>query len=116
MKIHRVVALAALAGTQGDVHGLTPPSKSDGPIRLLSCVVGADGTLEAEVDNQSEDAMGCNIRCNYDIGGQTFTHWFEVTIPARFNGRVGRFDTANGKAGNYSGDVGTCKKTAARGD
>ena len=96
-------------------HALTPPSESDGPIRLLACVVGPDGVLEAEVENQSEDAMSCNIRCNYEFGERPFFHWFEVTIPARFSGRVGRFDTSNGKAGRYSGDVGTCKKTEARG-
>ena len=89
---------------------LESPSESDGPIRLLACVVGSDGVLEAEVDNRSEDAMNCNIRCNYEFGERPFFHWFEVMIPARFSGRVGRFDTSNGKAGRYSGDVGTCKK------
>jgi hypothetical protein len=108
------VALAVIAATHADVHGLTPPSASDGPVRLLSCVVSAGGVLEAEVDSQSDDPMNCNIRCNYEIGGETFSHWFEVTIPARFNGRVGRFDASNAKAGNYSGDIGTCKKTSAR--
>ncbi|HTU64742.1 MAG TPA: hypothetical protein VMF52_02225 [Steroidobacteraceae bacterium] len=102
------LALTAMAITQADVFALTPPSKSDGPVRLLACVVAPDGTLEAEVDNQADSAMSCNIRCNYDIGGTTFSHWFEVSIPKRFNGRVGRFDTSGGKAGNFSGDVGTC--------
>jgi hypothetical protein len=111
---HILAALAALAATHADVSALTPPSESDGPIKLLSCIVSTGGTLEAEVDNRSDDAMNCNIRCNYDIGGQTFSHWFEVTIPGRYNGRVGRFDTSGGQAGNYSGDVGTCKKTALR--
>ena len=110
-----VVALAAIAAAHADVYGLTPPSRSDGPVKLLTCVVSAGGVLEAEVDNSTDDAMACNIRCNYAIAEQTFSHWFEVTIPARFNGRVGGFDTSGGKAGNYSGDVGTCKKTAARG-
>ena len=93
------------------VSGLTPPSKSDGPVRLMNCVVSAGGVLEVEVDNQSDDPMNCNLRCNYEVGGQTFSHWFSETIPARFNGRIGRFDTSGGKAGSYSGEVGTCKKT-----
>jgi hypothetical protein len=107
-----LLALATIAATQSDVYGITPPSTSDGPIRLLTCVVTSAGILEAEVDNQSEDAMNCNIRCNYELGERTFSHSFNVTIPARFNGRVGRFDTSNGKAGNYSGDVGTCNKVS----
>lgn len=107
-----LLALATIAATQSDVHGITPPSPSDGPIRLLTCVVTSTGMLEAEVDNQSEDAMNCDIRCNYELGERTFSHWFNVTIPARFNGRVGRFDTSNGKPGNYSGDVGTCRKVS----
>ena len=107
-----LLALATIAATQSDVYGITPPSASDGPIRLLTCVVTSTGILEAEVDNQSEDAMNCNIRCNYELGERTFSHSFNVTIPARFNGRVGRFDTSNGKAGNYSGDVGTCNKVS----
>jgi len=102
-----------MAATQADVSALTPPGKTDGPIRLLSCIVSATGILEAEVDNTSDSAQSCNLRCNYDIGGQTFSQWLEVSIPARFNGRVGRFDTSGGKAGNYSGDVGTCTKTSA---
>jgi hypothetical protein len=104
--------LAALAATQSDVYGITPPGASDGPIRLLACVVTSSGILEAEVDNQSEDAMSCSIRCNYELGERTFSHSFNVTIPARFNGRIGRFDTSNGKPGNYSGDVGTCRKAS----
>jgi hypothetical protein len=107
-----LVVLAAVAAPQSVLHAITPPSSSDGPIRLLTCVVTPTGVLEAEVDNQSEDAMNCNIRCNYELGDRTFSHSFNVTIPARFNGRVGRFDTSNGKAGNYSGEVGTCKKVS----
>jgi hypothetical protein len=107
-----VLVLATIAATPSDVYGITPPSTSDGPIRLLSCVVTSTGVLEAEVDNQSEDAMNCNIRCNYELGERKFSHSFNVTIPARFNGRVGRFDTSNGKPGNYSGDVGTCNKVS----
>jgi hypothetical protein len=106
-----LVALAAIASTQSDVYGITAPSSSDGPIRLLGCVV-TSGILEAVVDNQSEDPMDCNIRCNYELGERMFSHSFSVTIPARFNGRIGRFDTSNAKTGNYSGDVGTCKKAS----
>lgn len=106
------MAVAAMTVPQSSLHAITPPSSSDGPIRLLTCVVTSHGILEAEVDNQSEDAMNCNIRCNYELGGRTFSHSFNVTISARFNGRVGRFDTSNGKAGNYSGEVGTCEKVS----
>jgi hypothetical protein len=107
---HSLILLGAIAATQADVYGLTPPSASDGPVKLLSCVVNPDGTLEAEVDNQTDDAMSCNIRCNYELGERMFSHTFEITIPKRFHGRVGRFDTSNAKAGNYTGDVGTCEK------
>jgi hypothetical protein len=110
-----LIALAAVAAPLAGVSALTPPSKADGPIRLLSCVVSPTGVLEAEVDNHPDSAQLCNVRCNFAIGETTFSHWFEVSIPARFNGRVGRFDTTGGKAGNYSGDVGTCEKTAAHG-
>lgn len=114
MKVRGAVpVLLALVAMEADVSALTPPGKSDGPIRLLTCVVAANGTLQAEVDNQTDSAMSCNIRCNFDIGGTAFSHWFEVTIPARFNGRVGDFDTSGGTPGNYSGDVGTCRKVPA---
>lgn len=111
-----LVALAVVAASHADLYGLTPPSSSDGPVKLLACVVSASGVLEAEVDSQSTDPMNCNIRCNYELGGHTFSHWFNLTIPAQFNGRVGRFDTGSGTAGQYSGEIGTCKKTAAHGD
>jgi hypothetical protein len=39
-----------------------------------------------------------------------FSHSFDVTIRARFHGRIGRFDTNNARAGNYSGDLGNCRK------
>jgi len=112
---HGLLAFAALTLTHADVYGLTPPSDSDGPIRLLNCVVSAGGILEAEVDSQSDDAMSCNIQCNYELAGKTLSHWFEARIPAHFNGRVGKFDTAGGKPGSYSGEVGTCRKTARGG-
>jgi len=110
--LHRLVAVAALAAPQATVLGLTPPSDSDGPIKLLACVVRPTGILEAEVESQTDDAMSCNIRCSYELGDRKFSHTFEVTIPGRFQGRVGEFDTSNAKAGNYSGDVGTCKKAS----
>jgi hypothetical protein len=109
---YRLMALAALALPQSAVHAIKPPSSSDGPIKLLACVVTPTGILEAEVDSQSDDAMSCNIRCNYSLGERMFSHSFTVRIPARFTGRVGRFDTSNAKAGNYSGDVGTCEKVS----
>ncbi len=96
-----------------DVHGLTPPSESDGPIRLLTCVVTPQGMLEAEVESQSEDSMTCNIRCNYELGERMFSHHFSVTIPGRFQGRIGSFDTSNAKAGNYSGDLGSCRTSSS---
>jgi len=105
---HWLAFLAAALATQTDVYGLTPPSASDGPIKLLSCIVTPSGMLEAQVDNQTDDALTCNIRCNYELGGRMFSHTFTEMIPKRFSGRVGRFDTSNAKAGNYSGDVGTC--------
>ena len=112
MKARRcIVALAVFTAPQANVLGLTPPSDSDGPIRLLTCVVSPTGILEAEVDSQTDDAMSCNVRCNYELGESMFSQSFNVTIPGRFQGRVGRFDTSNAKAGNYSGEVGTCKKS-----
>ena len=108
------VALAAIAVTHL-VFALNPPSDSDGPVRLLSCVVAANGVLEAEVESQSDDDLSCNLHCNYEFGGKPFTHWFEVTIPRRFMGRVGHFDTSGGRAGNFSGEVGTCRKVETRG-
>jgi hypothetical protein len=104
------LTLAALMALQADVHALTPPSDSDGPVKLLGCTVNAQGILEASVDNTTEHAMSCTIRCNYELGERMFSHAFTVTIPGRFNGSVGRFDTSTGRAGNYSGDIlGECK-------
>lgn len=94
------------------VHALVTPKASDGPIRLLTCSVSAKGLLEAQVDNQGDDAMFCNIRCNYEIEGKTLSHTFSETIPRHFQGRVGSFDTNNAKAGSYSGEVGSCKKVS----
>ena len=109
---HWLATFAALVAAQAVVHALTPPSASDGPIKLLTCIVSPSGVLEAEVDNQTEDAMNCAIRCNYELGERMFSHTFDVTIPGRFHGRVGRFDTSNAKAGSYSGDLATCKKVS----
>ena len=105
-----LLTVAILLAAHADVYGLTPLSDSDGPIRLLACIVTPTGVLEAEVDSQSDDDMNCNIRCSYELGSQMFSHSFNVTVPGRFQGRVGRFDTINARAGNYSGDVGTCRK------
>lgn len=106
------IVLTACAVAQ--VSGLTPPSKSDGPVRLLNCVVSASGVLEAEVDSRSDDAMLCDIRCNYDFAGKVLSHTFTEAIPARYHGRVGRFETSGSKAGSYPGEIGACQKTAAR--
>ncbi len=105
-----LLALASLVAAHADVYGLTPASDSDGPIRLLACIVTPTGILKAEVDSQVDDDMNCNIRCSYELGSQMFSHSFNVNVPRRFQGRVGRFDTVNARAGNYSGDVGTCEK------
>lgn len=107
-----LVAFAAMVTPGSFVHGLNPPSASDGPIKLLTCVVTPGGRLEAEVDSQADEAMSCIIRCNYELGDRMFAHTFDVTIPARFHGRVGGFDTSNARAGNYSGEVGNCTKTS----
>jgi hypothetical protein len=109
---HFLAALAAIAATHADVQGLTPPSDSDGPIKLLTCSVSPTGILEAQVESRTDDAMSCYIRCSYEFGDRKFSRTFEVTIPGRFQGRVGGFDTSNAKAGNYSGDVGKCTKTS----
>jgi hypothetical protein len=106
-----LVVVAAIVATQTQVYGLNPPSASDGPIKLLACIVSPNGVLEAQVESRSEHAMSCNIRCNYELGEKMFSHTFYVTVPARFQGRIGRFDTSNARAGTYSGEVGTCKKT-----
>jgi hypothetical protein len=107
MKTRLCWAALAMLATQSP--GLTPPSSSNGPVKLLTCVVTPQGILEAEVDSQVDDAVSCNIRCNYELGDRGFSHSFNVTIPARFHGRVGGFDTTNARAGNYSGEIGTCK-------
>lgn len=108
------IAILALAALQSDVHALNPPSDSDGPVKLLGCVVQPGGLLEAEVSSQSDDAMSCYLRCYYELGSERFSHTFEVTIPARYTGRLGRFDTNGAKPGRYSGDVGNCTKTSMR--
>lgn len=101
-----VIAVVAASS----VYPLTPPSASDGPVKLLSCVVSPNGVLEASVDNTSEDRLRCHIRCTYQLAERTFNHSFVETIPPRFQGRVGQFDTTSGKAGNYPGDVSGCEK------
>jgi len=111
-KRHPLLILAALMALQADVQGLTPPTASDGPIKLLGCTVNAQGILEASVDNSTDDAQSCFIRCSYELGERMFSRGFTVTIPARFNGSVGGFDTSNARAGNYTGELGTCKKAS----
>ncbi len=107
---HRRLLIAVASVAASAAYGLTPPSASDGPVKLLSCVVTPAGVLEAAVDSQADDAMSCTIACNYELGERMFSHTFTVTVPARFQGRVGRFDTTNARAGNYSGEVGSCQK------
>lgn len=107
-----VLALAITAAPQSMVYALVSPKASDGAVRLLGCSVSANGLLEAQVDNQGDDAMFCNIRCNYEIEGKMLSHTFSETIPKHFQGRVGQFETNAGKAGNYSGEVGSCKKVS----
>jgi hypothetical protein len=104
---------ALLFALPGDVRALTPPSASDGPIKLLACVVSPSGKLQAQVVNESDDALLCNIRCNYELGGKMFSQFFSETIPKRFQGAIGSFDTSNARAGSYSGEVIDCKKTSA---
>lgn len=111
MKTRHTLAVLGVLALQADVQALTPPSDSDGPIRLMSCVVSPNGILQAEVDNQSSDAMSCSIRCEYKISDQTFSQWFEARIPKQFNGRIGHVDAVGAKAGNYSGQLGKCVKT-----
>ena len=110
MKHRQIWVTSAMAAAVGSaVYALNPPSSSDGPVKLLSCVVTPAGVLEAAVASQSDDAMSCAIRCNYELSGRMFSHTFTVTIPARFQGRVGEFDTNNAKAGNYSGEISDCE-------
>jgi hypothetical protein len=99
-------ALAAAAAA----YALNPPSSSDGPVKLLSCVVTPAGILEAAVDSQSDDPMSCDITCHYELADRRFSHTFSVTVPARFQGRVGQFDTNNARAGNYPGEISDCRK------
>ena len=112
MTVRRVLlAIGVLTVSDLDVQALTPPSASDGPVKLLACVVSHQGVLQAQVDSQSDDAMDCFIRCNYEFGDKLLSQGFSVTVPARFQGKVGGVDTAAGKAGNYSGEISGCKKT-----
>jgi hypothetical protein len=112
---HRLLWVASATAAVGSaVYGLNPPSSSDGPVKLLSCVVTPAGALEAAVASQSDDAMSCDIRCNYELGERMFSHTFTVTIPARFQGRVGQFDTNGAKAGNYSGEISDCEVMSRR--
>lgn len=102
-------ALAAAAVVGSTAYAINAPSSSDGPVKLLACVVTA-GTLEADVNSQSDSAMSCVVRCSYELGEKMFSHTFTVTVPARFQGRVGRFNTSNARAGSYPGEIGKCTK------
>lgn len=108
--ILRNLCLAAIALLATSASALTPPSDADGPVKLLACVVTSAGVLEASVDSRSDDAMHCEIRCNYELGDRMFSQLLDVTVPARFSGRIGRVDVSNAKPGNYSGEIGRCQK------
>jgi hypothetical protein len=111
MRPHRTwLAAAGLSAAALAVYALNPPSASDGPIKLLACVVTPAGILEAAVDSSADHAVSCDFYCNYELAGRMFTHTFTATIPARFQGRVGDFDTNNASPGSYSGEVRRCQK------
>jgi hypothetical protein len=110
MNARRARLAAAALMVAVTAHGLNPPSASDGPIKLLACVVTPAGILEAAVDSSADVAMSCDIRCNYELAERMFSHTFTATIPARFQGRVGDFDTHNAKPGTYTGELGRCQK------
>jgi hypothetical protein len=113
MRTRHALATAAIVAMQADVHALTTPSASDGPVRLISCTVMSNGILEARVDNTGDEAMFCNVRCSYELSGRMFSHSFSATIPKHFQGSIGKFDTNNARPGNYPGEVGSCKKVSA---
>jgi hypothetical protein len=73
MKARHLLGALTLIVVPPIVLGLTSPSDSDGPVKLLTCVVSPTGILEAEVDSQTDDAMNCNIRCNYELGERMFS-------------------------------------------
>ena len=110
MNARRRWAALLTCGAAASAFALVPPSASDGPVKLLACIVTPAGVLEASVENQSDDAMSCDIRCSYELGGRMFTRDFSVSIPPRFQGQVGEFDTGGAKAGNYRGELGSCSK------
>ena len=89
-------------------------AKTPEPVRLLSCVVDETGLLEAEVSNTSGFELTCELRCDYVIREEPITHDFKADIPARYEGRVGRFDTSSGRPGRYRGSVGACRDTLMR--
>ena len=96
-----VTAFAALAAP------LT--ANTPGPVRALACIVSETGLLEAEVSNTSDVGQSCRLRCDYVIREATLTHAFEATIPARYRGRAGQFDTSSGRPGRYAGHVDACR-------
>jgi hypothetical protein len=106
------IAAAGISVAAMAAQALNPPSASDGPIKLLACVVTPAGILEAAVDSSAEEAMTCDFRCHYELAGRMFTHTFTATVPARFQGRVGNFDTHNARPGSYQGEVARCYRTS----
>ncbi|HEX6637557.1 MAG TPA: hypothetical protein VF033_07855 [Steroidobacteraceae bacterium] len=113
MRVRTLLLLGpAMLVMQADVHALVTPSTSDGPVRLLGCVVTPARLLQAEVDNSSDEAMFCEFSCNYEISGRMFSHAFSETIPKHFQGRIGQFDASGARPGNYSGEVGKCSKAS----
>lgn len=107
--LYRVAITAAVLAAPS-TQALTPPSASDGPMKLLNCVVTTAGILQAEVYSSADETLSCDIRCDYELGERMFSHTFTESIPARFQGRVGRHDVTNARAGNYSGEIGNCQK------
>ena len=99
-------SLFMLIALAGPLMGIP---NSAGPVRLLSCVVSRAGLLEAEVENTSDTKQICNLRCDYTLEETNSSHWFEVSIPARFSGIVGQFDTSRGRPGSYPGHIDSCR-------
>ena len=99
-------SLFMLIALAGPLMGIP---NSAGPVRLLSCVVSRAGLLEAEVENTSDAPQICNLRCDYTLQETTSSHWFEVSIPARFSGIAGQFDTSRGRPGSYPSHIASCR-------
>jgi hypothetical protein len=107
---NRWLFVPALLAAAAVAYGLSKPSASDGPIKLLGCIVTPGGVLEALVDSQTDDIMSCDIRCSYELGDRMFQQRFNVSIPGRYQGRVGQVDAVGAKPGNYQGEISNCRK------